>query len=234
MRLDLIKKPEGVWASFNEFCGTGDGVTKEFKIPIPASEARSVLVLRDFEMVAPAGRLIAKNEKDGTILSDEPNGYKLERRGGGLKVPTDDDLTPDQSGDELWIVFDQAPFFEVHVSVSGLGRKVGDAFCILPMSTLLQKKIQEKQPKIFRGPAKERDNVTQLDLQEAGRVSFQELVVGWTGITGGDDAPLPCNAETKGLFLDRKDAMFFGLFVSNRSSAIRAEGIQSQSKDSSD
>jgi hypothetical protein len=218
MRLDLIKKPGGVWASFNESCGTGDGTNKEFRTPIPASRARSVLVMRGFGMLAPDNRLVVMNEKDGTILRDEPDGYKLETRG----------------EDELWIAFDRAPVFEMPVSVSGLGRQVGDAFKVLPMGTLLQQKIREKQPKIFRAPPKERDNVTDADIQEAGRVNFMELVVDWSGITGADEAPLPCTPENKKAFLDLKDAQFFGLFVSNRSAAIRAEGINSFSGDSSD
>jgi hypothetical protein len=215
MRLDLDKKPQGEWASFNEGCGTGDGTTLEFKVPFPPADARSLLVLRDFAMVLPDNRLVEKNELDGTILKDEPDGYRLEERNG-----------------ELLIVFDRPPAFDVRVSVSSLGRQVGDAFKILPMSTVLQKKIQEKQPASLRG--RDRNAVSVLDLQEAGRVSFMELVVDWTGITDGADKPLPCDTENKKLFLDQKDAMFFGLFVSNRSAAIRAERINEFAKDSSD
>jgi hypothetical protein len=153
MRLDLVKKPEGEWVSFNEKCGKGDGTTKEFKVPFPASEARSLLVMRGFEMVASDNVLVVKNEKDGTILKEDPDGYKLETR-----------------GEDMFIVFDIAPALDVRVSVSCLGRQVGDAFKILPMSTLLQKKINDKQPAIFRAPAKEREKVTANDLQEAGRV----------------------------------------------------------------
>jgi hypothetical protein len=217
MRIDLLKKPEGTWCSFNEFCGVGDGVTKEFKTPIPAAEARAVLVLRNFDIVPPDGRLVAMNDKDGTILRDEADGYRLEPREA-----------------DLWVVFDRAPALNVRVSVSGLGRQVGDAFRILPMSTVIGKRIADKQPAIFRGPARDRDKVTSNDLQEAGRVSFSELVVDWAGITDGDDKPLPCTSENKKIFLDNADAMFFGIFASNRASAIRAERINSLDKDSSD
>jgi hypothetical protein len=217
MRLDLNKKPEGVWASFNEYCGTGDGVTKEFKTPIPASEARSVLVMRDFEFLGADQRIVVKNEKDGTILSDEPDGYKLETR----------------NETELWVVLDRPLGREVKLLISGLGRQVGDAFKVLPMTTLLQQKIREKQPAIFRAPAKDRDKTTQQDLQEAGRVGFEYLVVDWISVDTGASPP-PCTSENKKAFLDQNDAMFFGLFVSNRSAAIRAEQITSHSKDSSD
>lgn len=218
MRLDLMKKPEGTWCSFNEFCGNGDGVTKEFATPIPASKARAILVLRDFNFVSPDDRVVVMNEKDGTILKDDPDGYHFETR----------------NGDELWIVFDRAPALNTRISVSGLGRQVGDAFKILPMSTLLGKKISDKQPAIFRGPAKDRDKVTSNDLQEAGRVSFEFLVADWSGITDGDDKPLPCTPENKKLFLDNADAMFFGLFVTNRASAIRSENINAFEQNSSD
>jgi hypothetical protein len=214
MRLDLNRRPEGVFCSFNEDCGTGDGTNLEFKVPFPAAEARSVLVLRDFGMIAPDNRLVEKNELDGTILKDVPDGYRLEER-----------------GDELWIVFDRPPAFDVRVSVSCLGRQVGDAFKILPMTTVLQKRIQEKQPASLRG--RDRNAVSILDLQEAGRVSFMELVVDWTGVTDGKN-PLPCDTENKKLFIDQSDAMFFGLFVSNRAAAIRAERINEFAKDSSD
>lgn len=218
MRLDLNRKPDGEWCSFGEFCGTGDGVTKEFKAPIAASEARAVLVMRDFDMVAPDGRIVEKNELDGTILTDTPDGYKLETR----------------NETELWVVFDQAPSFETRVTVSGLGRKVGIAFRIIPTNTVLQKRIKDKQPAIFRAPAKEMLNVTVNDLQEGGRVTFMELVVDWIGVTGEDDQPLPCNAEMKKIFLDQADAMVFGAFVGGRSSAIRKEKITLFAKDSSD
>jgi hypothetical protein len=217
MRLDLNRKPEGVWASFNETCGTGDGVTKEFKTPIPASEARSILVMRDFEFLGADQRIVVKNEKDGTILSDEPDGYKLETR----------------NETELWVVLDRPLGREVKLLVSGLGRQLGDAFKVLPMTTLLQQKIREKQPAIFRAPAKDRDKTTQQDLQEAGRVGFEYLVVDWISVDTGASPP-PCTSENKKAFLDQNDAMFFGLFVSNRSAAIRAEQITSHSKDSSD
>jgi hypothetical protein len=220
MRLDLVKKPEGEWASFNEACvpPKGDGTTKEFKTPIPASEARSVLVMRGFFMMAPDNRLTVTNQKTGSIERDDPDGYKLETRGEG----------------ELWVVFDRAPAFEEPVSVSGLGRKVGDAFKILPASTFLQQKIREKQPAIFRGAVKDRENITQQDLQEGARVNFEFFVEDWLGISDGQSAPLPCTPENKKAFLEQKDATFFGLFVSNRAGAIRTERMNSFQKDSSD
>jgi hypothetical protein len=218
MRLDLIKKTEGTWTSFNEPCGTGDGVTKDFKTPILVSEARSVLVIRSsrtFEMMDPANRLVRFNERDGTVLSDEPDGYKLETRG---------------EDPYLWIVLDQALAFGFHVSVSCLGRKVGDSFKVLPMGSALQKRIYEKKPAIFR----KRDNKAapdDQDVAELGRVTFQELVVDWSNIYG-DDSPLPCDTEGKNTFLSQKDAGFFGLFVSNRSAELRAEGMNSFATDS--
>lgn len=218
MRLDLMKKPEGVWASFNERCGTGDGVGKEFMAPFKASEARSVLVLRNFDIAASDGRLVTMNDKDGTILRDEPDGYHFETR----------------NEDEFWIVFDRAPVLNAKIWASCLGREVGEAFKILPMSTLLGKKINDKQPAIFRGPAKGRENVTSADLQEAGRVSFSELVVDWMGVKDPSEQPVPCTPESKKALLDNMDAMFLGIFASNRASAIRAENISGFEKDSSD
>lgn len=218
MRLDILKKPEGTWCSFNEKCGIGDGVTKEFKTPIPASQARGVVVMRNFDIAQPDGRLVTMNEKDGTILKEEADGYRFETRG----------------EDEQWVIFDRAPSLGTRVSVSGLGRQVGDAFKILPMSTSLGKKILDKQPAIFRGSPKDRERMTTQDLQEAGRVSFEFLVVEWSGITDGDDRPLPCTPDTKKAFLDNSDAAFFGIFASNRASAIRAERLNAFEADSSD
>jgi hypothetical protein len=213
MRLELIKKPEGEWCSFNEACGTGDGGTKEFKTPIPAAEARSVLILRDFLMTAPDNRLVMMNEKDGTVIKDDADGYKLETR-----------------GVELWVVFDRAPGFGTHISASGLGRKIGDAFLILPMTTVLQKRIQEKVPLSVR---KREKDISLMDLQDGGRINFDVLVVDWIGIEG-DAGPIPCDPITKKAFLDQMDAMFFGYFVMNRASAIRAERINALPKDSTD
>jgi len=217
MRLDLMKKPEGTWCSFNEFCGKGDGATKEFKTPIPAAEARAILVLRNFDLASPDGRIVTMNDKDGTILKDEPDGYHFETR-----------------DEALWVVFDRAPALGTRISVSGLGRQVGDSFKVLPMSTLLGKKISDKQPAIFRGSPKDRDKVTSNDLQEAGRVSFEMLVVDWSGVTDMDDKPLPCTSDNKKAFLDNADAMFFGIFASDRASAIRAERINTFESNSSD
>lgn len=218
MRLDLNKKPEGEWCSFNESCGKGDGVTKDFKLPYGPDETRGTIVLRNFDIAAPDGRLLTMNDKDGTILRDEPDGYHFEVR----------------NEKELWVVFDRAPVDGTRISVSCLGRQVGDAFKILPMSTLLNKRIQDKQPAIFRGAAKDRANVTTNDLHEAGRVSFQELVVDWAGVNDPGGAPIPCTTENKKKLLDDMDAMFLGVFVSNRSSALRAERISSIERDSSD
>lgn len=177
---------------------------------------------KTFELLTPDNRIISKNEKTGEILKDEADGYRLETRGG----------TEEVKGDELWIVFDRAPAFEVRVSVCGLGRKVGDAFKILPASPAIRKKIFEKGPASLRKPGAK--DATEMDAVEAARLTFQELVVDWSNVTGGDGATLPCDEVHKKLFLEQKDAMFFAMFVSDRAAAIRAEGINSLDTDSSD
>lgn len=218
MRLDLSKKHEGTWASFNESCSPalGDGTNKDFRVPIPTAEIRALLVLRGFEMMATDGRLVVTNEKDGTILKDEPDGYKTEVRDG-----------------DTWIIFDKAPAFGVPVRVSSLGRKVDDAFKVIPLTTVLQRKIREKQPAIFRGTMKDLQKMTQQDAQEGARVSFEYLLVDWISVDTGDSPP-PCTSENKKAFLDQNEAAFFGAFVMNRALAVRNERINSHEKDSSD
>lgn len=232
MRLDLIKKSAGEWCSFNEACGIGDGVTTEFLTPIPAAEARAVLVMRDFAMTTPDAQLDEKNELTG-VVTHTPDGYKLDTRTSKGFITEGDPASVAEAmrnpPGELWIVFERPPTFGTRVSVSGLGRKIGDAFRVLPMSTVLQRQIEEKQPASLR--KRDPKAVSLSDLQDAGRISFTFLVTEWFGIEG-EAGPLECNAENKKAFLDQKDAMFFGLFVSNRSSAIRAEGINSFSNDS--
>ena len=217
MRLDLNKKNEGEWCSFNEFCGRGDGKLREFKTPIPPAEAREILVMRDFEMLLPDGRLIIYNDKNGGILKDEADGYTLDVRPEG----------------ELWIVFDKPPAFGQRVNVSGLGRKVGDAFKILPMTTVVSKKLSEKKPESLRKVSKRAD-ILDTDLEDAGRLNFMELVVDWVGVCDGAGAPVPCNEETKKGFINETEGLFFGMFVTNRAKALRAERISRHEGDSRD
>jgi hypothetical protein len=217
MRLDLNRKPEAVWVSFDEFCGRGDGKTREFKTPIPPAEAREVLVMSDFQVLAPDGRYIMRNDKDGTILKDEPDGYKLEVR----------------PGDELWIVFDRPRAFDARVNVSGLGREVGDAFKILPMTDTLQRTLGEAMPENIRRP-KKREDATDADQMEAGRINFMGLVMDWRGIVSSDGTPVPCDEASKKAFLNTKNAQFFGLFCRQRALALQEEAIHSHEADSRD
>lgn len=208
MRLDLAK-PEAVWCSFNESCGVGDGKTKEFKTPLPV-DARSVVVMRDFAMVSPDNRLIEKNDMDGSILKEEDDGYKLETR----------------NENELWVAFDRAPAFQSKISVGALGRKVGDSFAIFPMTTKLQKKIEEEQPESMR--KRDPKKVSLLDLQEYGKLTFNLLVADWSGV----DAEF--NDANKKLFLEQYNPMVMGGFAMERSYALRDERMNSFAKDSTD
>lgn len=217
MRLDLNRKPEAVWVSFDEYCGRGDGKNREFRTPIPPAEARELLVMRGFEIMAPDGRLIMRNDQGGGILKDEADGYTLDTR-------------PE---DELWIVLDRPPAFGERVNVSGLGRQVGDAFKILPMSDALQKKLSEAMPESIRNP-KKRVDASDADQSEAGRINFMGLVVDWAGIVGADGQPVPCDDESKKAFLNAKNAQFFGLFCRHRSLALQREGIHTHEADSRD
>ena len=217
MRLELNRKPEGEWASFNEFCGKGDGETREFMTPIPASQAREILVTRAFEFLTPDQRRVEKNEKTGEILSDVGDGYTLSTR----------------NEDELWIVFDRPVPFGARVAVSGLGRQVGDAFRILPMTSAIQKQLEEKQPENLRKREKRKD-ATIADLRQSGSTTFMDLVADWHGITDENGNALPCDEKTRSAFLSQTDSVYFGMFVTHRSAALRAERMNSFAVDSRD
>ena len=101
------------------------------------------------------------------------------------------------------------------------------------MTTTMQKKLSEKAPESLRKQSK-RNDVTDTDLQDAGRVNFMDLVIDWTGICNAEGAPVPCNEETKKNFLNETEALFFGLFITNRAKAIRTERITGHEADSRD
>lgn len=198
------KRPEGEWASFNELCGIGDGQKATFAVPVPASEARSLLFMRDYSTIEPDGEL-RRLDADGKTEDVKPDGYKLSAE-----------------GDALSITFERPPKLGARISCSGLGRKVGDAFKILSMTTSLAKKLDEKLPPEMK--KRKRDDIPNLPaIQETCKATFMELVEDWTGIMDGDGNPIPCDPANKKLLLEKTDAITLGLFVAERARAIQRE-----------
>jgi hypothetical protein len=57
---------------------------------------------------------------------------------------------------------------------------------------------------------------------ELYRLNFTTLVTDWRGMTDSDtNEPMPCNDETKRLFLDLFDGGLFGAFVMHASAELR-------------
>jgi hypothetical protein len=203
-------RPEGVWVSWNEPCGVGDGSRTEFPLPFPAAEARGLLVMSDYGTVEPDGRF-RETDIEGKILRDEPDGWTI-------AAGNDPTAEPGK------IVFQRPRRVGARVSVSALDRKVGDAFKILATDSLLTKKLDELMPKEMKG--RKRNEVPTLPpVQDYCRLAFTELVTNWSGITDGAGAPLPCTAANKKTLLDRTDAIAFGMFVLERSRTIQRERL---------
>lgn len=212
MRINLSKRiPEGEWSSFNEPIGTGDGEKTKWTLPISAKEARGLLLMRDLEFLGPEGR--RTEMQDGKSV-EIPDGFQTKE-------------TPEG---ELEIVMDRALRPGVKLSFCALGRKAGDSFKILPLTTVVAKKLDDAAPTGIRKRSKAGE-MTGDDVRDSGRTSFQNLVVDWT-LKDEEDNPLICDEETKKAFLDQFDAGFFGLWARQRSVAIQAERISAHEADS--
>jgi hypothetical protein len=97
----------------------------------------------------------------------------------------------------------------------------------------LQKKLSEAMPENIRKP-KKREDATDTEQSEAGRINFMGLVVDWMGIVSADGKPVPCDDDSKKAFLNSKNAQFFGVFCRQRSLALQKEAIHSHETDSKD
>ena len=198
-------RPDGEWTSWNENCGTGDGTKTVFPLPFPAKEARGLLVTRDFGTVEPDGVLVTfgKDEEGKTVSTKEPDGWRLDEAAA--------------------IVFDKPPRYGAKIAVSCLGRPVGDAFKVYAMDPNLQRRFDEKTPKEIK-LRKPNEAASLPAVREMTWMAFIELVQDWKGITDGDGNPLPCDATTKKLFMEKTD-ISFGLFVMERARAIQRERL---------
>ena len=210
MRISLAGgKPEGDWASLNEFCGKGDGVKTKFETPFPAKEARAVHIMRDFGIIS-ADAIKRVLDPDGKLLRDEPDGYTL-------SAPD-----PDQP---VGIQFAQPPLTGVRVSCSALGRKPekGEALKVLPMTDVLAKQLDEKLPPEFR--KRNRDmNVTLPAVQDWNREAYNRLVVDAHGFTDDDGTPLDfTNTAVKGSILSLLGSIMLGSFAAERARALQNE-----------
>ena len=202
-------RPEGVWCSWNEPVGTGDGTKTEFTLPFSFAEARGLLVTSDYGTVEPDGKF-RETDPDGKIIRDEPDGWTVAAAG-----------APDEPAA---LTFQRPRRFGARVAVGALDRKVGDAFKILAMDSVLSKRFDELTPRELK--TRKRDELAKFPaVQEFFRMVFMELVTGWSGITDGDGSPLPCDATNKKVLLDRTDAIAFGSFVIDRARTIQRERL---------
>lgn len=210
MRISLVGgKPEGEWASLNEFVGKGDGKRTSWQTPFPAKEARGLHFMRDFSIVSPDAikRVL---DPDGKLLRDEPDGYTL-------SAPD-----PDQP---VTVTFAQPVPIGVRVSCSALGRKPekGEALKVLPMTDALAKQLDEKLPPEFRKRNRE-VNVALPAVQDWNREAYNRLVVDAYGFTDEDGNPFDfTNLAVKGAILNLLGAIMLGSFAADRARALQNE-----------
>lgn len=210
MRISLDgRKPEGEWASLNEFCGKGDGVKTKFDTPFPAKEARGLHFMLDFSIIATDAikRVLGPNEE---LLRDEPNGYKLSAPDPELPVSVE---------------FAQPVPIGVRVSCSALGRQPdkGEAMKVLPMTDALAKKLDEKLPPEFRKRNRQ-VNVALPAVQDWNREAYNLLVVDAYGFKDENDAALDfTNLAVKGAILNLLGAIMLGSFAADRARALQNE-----------
>ncbi len=203
MKLNMSKTPPSEWTSFNELCGTGDGETREFKLPFPASGARGLQILRGLVQLAPGATREIGPEDSRTIEAD---GYRLEER-------------PSENGGALWAILDRAPDTGVEISCCAFGRQVGDSFKVLALTSALQKKIEDRMPSGMKKRDKNSPAASGEENREFNRAIFNEIVADWSGVTDAETgSPLPCTADTKRVFvIDSTDGAYFVGWVLDRS-----------------
>ncbi len=225
MRISLDgKKVEGDWCSFAETCGKGDGKTVEFKTPFPAKDARGLAVMRDYLIIEPDNVLRTLGD-DGKVTKEEPDGYFI---------------TQTDPESPLSITFQRPPRLGVTIGVSVIGHRPNvngserEAFKILPMTTVISKRLDELLPAELRN--RKRDELARLPaVQDMCRSSFMTLVSDWQGfINDSTNEPIPCNDATKKVLIDQTDAVVLGLFASDRARAIQRERMEAQKNDASD
>lgn len=215
MRISLDgRKPEGEWASLNEFLGKGDGTRTKWEIPIPAKDLRGLHIMRDYAILAPNAirRVLDPDQK---LLRDEPDGYKI-------SAPTPDGFAT--------VEFEQPVALGVRISFSVLGRRpetdgkpTGEALKVLPMTDTLAKQLDEKLPPEFRKRKRE-DNVALPAVQEWNREAYNRLVVDAYGFVDENDQPLDfSNPVVKKSILDTLGSILLGSFAADRARVLQNE-----------
>lgn len=212
MKISLdSRKPEAEWASFNETCGSGDGVTTEFETPFPAKVARSLHVMREYSVLA-ADAVYRVLDPDGKLVRDDPDGYRL------------DAADPEKP---IKITFQRAPRAGQPVGVSALGRippNGGVAFKILPLTDNVAKSLDAKYPPEFR--KRERQNVSLQPVQDWYREVFMQLVVDYAGFVDDAGQPHPAaDDRVKKAIVTELGAVVLGSFVYDRARALQQERI---------
>jgi hypothetical protein len=173
--------------------GTGDGVRTDFDLP--ASE-KPLLVLAGFYRINDE-----RKEKDDD--------------GRSTKVTMKATVTPGK------VSFENPVSPGTIVTALELDAEGETALKMLPASIgiteALQKAVDDRRKDL---KLKSVDDLPWLELY---RLNFIKLVVDWAGMVDSDtNEPMPCNDETKKLFLDLYDGGIFGAFVMHASGELRS------------
>lgn len=210
MRISLDgRKPEGEWASLNEFLGKGDGVRTAWEIPLSAKELRGFHLMRDFAILSPSGQRRVL-DPDGKLIRDEPDGYTLS--------------APSAEG-RVTVTLDQPVALGVRLSYSVIGRRPekGEALKVLPMTDTLAKQLDEKLPPEFR-KRNRIENVALPAVQGWNREAYERLVVDAYGFVGDANEPLDfTNPAVKKSILDTLGSILLGSFAADRARVLQNE-----------
>lgn len=201
------KKPEGEFCSLHEIVGKGDGKRVEFETPFPASEARGLHVMRNFNVVG-TEQIKRVLDADGDLLREEPDGYALVVASPEAPVR---------------IIFQQPVPHGHFVGVSAIGRKPekGEAIKVLPMTDPIAKALDEKVPPELR--KRKREEVAQLGpMQDMYREAWAKLAVDAHGFTDNGE-PMPWDDISKKEILNTLGAIYLGGFVIDRANVLQQE-----------
>jgi hypothetical protein len=211
------EKPEAVWVTYGEGVGLGDGEAVDFELPVSKEQAVGLQILVN-------GVVIGEDRKK--VLEEDPETGKVE------KSEEDGWTVREREDGKVWVTFQKPPRLGARITCSVIGRGEDGkalAFKIYPTVRMFQDQFSKRHAEVTKGlkdigaRKKKFSDLNDDLLVKFFDDIFQTLLVDWRGVLDEDGKPLPCEADTKKLFLQVQDnAATFGFWISARSNDVRA------------